>query len=181
MGSIPMVYFVCSRRNAAFFVSFSGGKMYFISDPHFFHKKIREYNNRPVDWQERIIANWNKVISPNETIVCLGDFSVCNYQQFFEVRNKLNGYIFLIRGNHDRYSRRFYYRNGIYVIPNFSIDDIIFSHRPIFEFKEKINVHGHIHDKYSVNDGKHLCISVEMTGYKPITLEKIKSICKIGE
>ena len=47
-----------------------------ISDTHFFHENIRRYCNRPENWQELIIKNWNDLVSPDETILHLGDFAL---------------------------------------------------------------------------------------------------------
>ena len=47
-----------------------------ISDTHFFHENIGRYCNRPENWQELIFKNWNELISPNETVLHLGDFAL---------------------------------------------------------------------------------------------------------
>ena len=51
--------------------------IYFISDTHFYHHRILEYTNRPFDriedMNETIIENWNKVVTPKDTVYHLGD------------------------------------------------------------------------------------------------------------
>jgi hypothetical protein len=42
-----------------------------ISDTHFFHENIGRYCNRPENWQELIIKNWNDLISPDENVLHL--------------------------------------------------------------------------------------------------------------
>lgn len=76
-----------------------------ISDTHFFHENIGRYCFRPENWQELIIMNWNNLISPDETVLHLGDFSFGKRSNFDILTEQLHGKIILIRGNHDYLSR----------------------------------------------------------------------------
>lgn len=80
--------------------------IFFTSDTHFFHKNIIKYSNRPFtsveEMNEALIKNWNKTVSPNDTIYHLGDFGFSNIQNLKEIINKLNGNKILILGNHDK-------------------------------------------------------------------------------
>jgi calcineurin-like phosphoesterase family protein len=53
-----------------------------ISDTHFLHENIGRYCSRPDNWQELITKNWNDLVSPDETILHLGDFALGNKNQF---------------------------------------------------------------------------------------------------
>lgn len=84
---------------------FTGDGLFFTSDTHFNHENILRFCNRPFktiqEHDEVLIDNWNSVVGPDDTVFHLGDFCFGNPQKVIEVRKKLNGHIFLIRGNHD--------------------------------------------------------------------------------
>ena len=48
-----------------------------------------------------LIENWNSMVSPDDLVFHLGDFSVGGAAEWTSLLNKLNGEIFLILGNHD--------------------------------------------------------------------------------
>ena len=89
-----------------------------ISDTHFFHENIGKYCNRPDNWQELIIKNWNDLISPDETVLHLGDFALGKKSNFELLTGSLNGRLFLIQGNHDRLSQSFCEAHGVTLIKN---------------------------------------------------------------
>ena len=52
---------------------------------------------------ETIITNWNSVVGKDDLIYHLGDFAFCYKRELVKaVRDRLNGKIILISGNHDR-------------------------------------------------------------------------------
>ena len=59
---------------------------YYISDLHFSHKRVIEYDNRSFssveDMNNALINNWNKVVSKNDTVYVLGDFIWCKEQEW---------------------------------------------------------------------------------------------------
>jgi len=78
--------------------------MFIISDTHFCHDNIIEYSNRPFDdisqMNETIIEHWNKIVSPQDTILHLGDVGMY-WHKLREIVARLNGHKLLVRGNHD--------------------------------------------------------------------------------
>jgi calcineurin-like phosphoesterase family protein len=54
--------------------------LYFTSDHHFWHANIIRYCNRPFatieEMNESMIMAWNEVVSPNDDVYYLGDFSL---------------------------------------------------------------------------------------------------------
>lgn len=84
---------------------------YFTSDPHFFHKGIIQYCNRPFKTVEEmnttIINNWNEIVTDSDEVYLLGDVAwTGNIKAIRTLRDKLNGAIHLIMGNHD-YQNKF--------------------------------------------------------------------------
>src|SRR5690348_12522526 len=82
--------------------------IYFSSDFHFFHSKIREYmpkrpGNTVEEMNEILIKNWNETVTKNDTVYILGDFSFGKPEPTYNIIRRLNGGTkILILGNHDR-------------------------------------------------------------------------------
>lgn len=156
-----------------------------ISDTHFFHENIGRYCNRPENWQDLIIKNWNDLVSPDETVLHLGDFALGNKGNFDLLTGILSSRLFLIQGNHDRISKSYCQTRGVTLIKNslnVEISDqmkLIFSHRPIVPLEDGwINLHGHIHNVPLLSEGSnlgpnHINMSVEVREYRPWRLGDI--------
>jgi calcineurin-like phosphoesterase family protein len=80
--------------------------IWFTSDPHFGHDKIIERCRRPFLSVEQmnnvLIERWNSRVKQKDSVYLLGDvFLQMTQAEAMEIRNKLNGNIHLILGNHD--------------------------------------------------------------------------------
>ncbi len=147
-------------------------KIFITADHHFHHKNIIEYCKRPfktVEEMDRVMMEkWNKKVRKDDLVIHLGDFALGTKERVKETREKLNGTIILIKGNHDKVIKEF-----IVVNDSLRMGDFIFSHRPIPKReipKGCINVHGHIHEKESFSG---INISVGKTDYGPVLIEDI--------
>ncbi len=89
-----------------------GRHLFFTADTHFCHTNIIRYCNRPFEsveeMNETLIANWNRVVGPDDTVYHLGDFGMGTAlgsngepQTLADIAYRLNGQIHLIIGNHD--------------------------------------------------------------------------------
>ena len=81
---------------------------YYIADCHFFHGSLNyQMDNRGfADAEEMnayMIAQWNKKVRWNDEVVILGDFSLGKAEETNRVLEQLNGFLYLIEGNHDRF------------------------------------------------------------------------------
>lgn len=78
---------------------------YFTSDLHFGHARIIELCGRPfasADEMDRaLIARWNDVVTPDDTVWVLGDYALGNRQRALSYLAELNGRKMLVIGNHD--------------------------------------------------------------------------------
>lgn len=78
---------------------------FFTSDPHYFHKNVINYCNRPWDsleaMHEGLIENWNSVVGKNDECWVLGDFCFGGLERSTSILKQLNGTKYLVEGNHD--------------------------------------------------------------------------------
>ena len=156
-----------------------------IADTHFFHENIGRYCNRPENWQELIIKNWNDLIAPDGLVLHLGDFALGKKSNFDLLISILHGRLFLMRGNHDRLSGSYYETHGVTLLKEpllVDYDDhirIAFSHHPIVPLPAGvINLHGHIHNSPPPTEGAilgphHINMSIEVWDYRPWRLRDV--------
>jgi calcineurin-like phosphoesterase family protein len=78
---------------------------FFISDAHYGHANIIDYCSRPfrtVEEMDRtMIDQWNGVVTEEDEVFFVGDFSFCGAERSIEILNELRGTKHLILGNHD--------------------------------------------------------------------------------
>lgn len=76
--------------------------VWFVADTHFNHAKIIEHALRPfsslAEMDRQLIKNWNDHVQPRDDVFHLGDVA---WREAEVYRDKLNGNIHLIRGNHE--------------------------------------------------------------------------------
>ncbi|MEK6896477.1 MAG: metallophosphoesterase [Nanoarchaeota archaeon] len=153
-------------------------KIFIVADTHFRHTNIIEYAKRPFknveEMNEEMIKRWNNKVGKDDLVIHLGDFGLGNKEEVASIRDRLNGKIILLKGNHDHKSVR---EAGFLIIKgNLEIDNIIFSHNPLSKKdipKGFINVHGHIHEKESLYGFN---ASVEKMNYEPIEIQDLKKM-----
>lgn len=165
-----------------------------ITDTHFNHKNIIEYCNRPDDYEQQIIDNWQQLVKPTDTIYHLGDVvmgSKATMREFYEnVFSRLPGKKILVRGNHDhRLNIGILEHYWEEVAPSMTLVvggySLWLQHEPLTATKlerltvegQKIDycVHGHLHntqkDRAAV-ENKNILFALEYDGYKPQPLEQ---------
>lgn len=80
--------------------------IWFTSDTHFGHRKILEYTNRPFssveEMDKALIDNWNQKVASKDEVYHLGDVGLTSPGTLRKILDKLNGKIYLVRGNHDK-------------------------------------------------------------------------------
>jgi calcineurin-like phosphoesterase family protein len=160
-------------------------KVFMISDHHFGHKNIIDFEARPFHDVEQMnremIERWNSVVNKKDKVFHLGDFSFLNLEKTKDILSKLNGYKTLIMGNHDRgRSRAWWLEAGFNEVNEHPIiygGFFFLSHEPMYMNKHMpyVNIHGHIHGlKYEGN--QFVNVSVEQWDYKPVQFEAIKQM-----
>jgi len=152
-----------------------------ISDTHFGHYNMVKLCHRPLNFNERIIDKWKKLVRPEEDVLHLGDLAIffgSLHNMWAEMAADLPGNKYLIKGNHDKEKS---YR-GFTVIPEqlVNIDGVwyYFTHDPKpHEDWWDINIHGHMHGnknhEYEYPLDRHIDVGVDVFGFRPVRLEEI--------
>lgn len=159
--------------------------IYLISDPHFGHKNIIQYESRPFkdlyDMDSTLIKNWNSTVSKKDVVYCLGDFSFYNKEKTSEIVSRLSGTKHLVMGNHDEsHSVKWWKDVGFDFVYDCSIcikEYIWLSHKPMYMNVNMpyFNIHGDIHSMCMEDREHYLNVSVEQINYTPISLDSIVS------
>ena len=81
-------------------------KNWFSSDPHWGHKNIIRYCNRPFEnvqiMNETLIMNFNARVRPEDNLYFTGDLFFCDKSKAAKILARLNGKKYLVLGNHDK-------------------------------------------------------------------------------
>jgi calcineurin-like phosphoesterase family protein len=162
------------------------GKTYFIGDLHLDHANIIKYCSRPFASAEEmnkvLVDNWNSTVQKTDFVYFLGDISYGkgsrNADYWF---GELNGTKRFIRGNHDKKMNVPYVNHDFFKLGE---TQFLLIHDPEkLQFKwDSWIIHGHYHtnemEKYPFINGekKTINVSVELTDYKPVSLEFLVSL-----
>jgi calcineurin-like phosphoesterase family protein len=184
--------------------------LFFYADSHFGHGNIIKHTNRPfvsiADMNETLIKNWNEIVPVNGNIYILGDFIWGGPEYIRRVASRLNGFKFLIRGNHDsgvdRATDVFQWIKDLYELKvqdpevRGKIQKIVLCHYCMRVWPSSHHgawhLCGHSHGgleearRDNIKGGLVLDVGVDVCDYKPISYEEVKQIMqwkekKIGE
>lgn len=174
-------------------------RVWFTSDSHYHHQAILQYCQRPFsnieEMDEALINNWNATVGPDDTVYHLGDFVFGGAQLIRKYRERLNGKIHLILGNHDlrniKDSVRDCFEEIIFQknikMEGDKIYDVVMNHYPFLSFpglyhSDHIQLFGHVHSRPNNTgldaDRLHLLknqydVGVDNNFYKPVSFKEI--------
>jgi calcineurin-like phosphoesterase family protein len=164
--------------------------VFFTSDLHFGHANVIKYCNRPFatasEMNEALIANWNSVVGPNDTIYILGDVFFCQPSEAVEILSRLNGKKHLVYGNHDKQikSNRQVQQFFEVIHPDLyekKIDEhfVTMCHYPMMSWNKSFHgsfqLHGHIHGKTPfTGQMRRYDVGVDANNYTPVKWETIR-------
>lgn len=166
-------------------------KKFYTSDHHFYHHNIIKYCKRPFnnvqEMNERMIQDWNNVVTPEDEVYYLGDFAFCRPDQAVEILDRLNGKKHITFGNHDRQLKsntKFLQKFSWYTKDPMKITDGKYSltlwHYRLPDFLQTrggnfhLHLHGHEHGGGRRDmDGNIFDVGVDVFPFKPVTLEEI--------
>ncbi len=147
-------------------------RIFFVSDTHFGHQKEFLYSPRGFVSSEQhdqsIIERWNSIVNEDDIVYHLGDLVLGDNNHGIECVKQLNGYIKIIRGNHDTDKRIELYKTlenveylGWAEVIKYKKYNFYLSHHPTMTANydnEKppkahlINLFGHTHQKTKFYD-----------------------------
>lgn len=167
-------------------------KTFATSDLHFGHVRILEFEpiSRPFqsleEMAEKLIKNWNSVVSPEDTVYMLGDICMGDISNVDRYVPRLNGYKFLIRGNHDTDNKIAQLSKYVEDIQDMSIvqykgTKFTLCHYPMREWllKERggIHLYGHVHSSEHrrglLNEPNSFHIGVDTNNLTPVNFDDI--------
>jgi calcineurin-like phosphoesterase family protein len=156
-------------------------RVYVVADTHFGHRKVIQFEaeRRPFatieDHDRDLVARWNAVVCPKDTVWHLGDVFFGG-RDAHGILGELNGIKRLVLGNHDVYPLEVYRRYFSKIFGVAELHGCILTHVPVhpcqLESRYKTNVHGHLHSK-KLEDPRYVCVSVEQTGLAPVLLDEV--------
>lgn len=162
----------------------------FTSDLHFGHENIVEFRNEvhgtnfrdATDMNEWLVASWNSMVRPRDTVWVLGDVVWGN--ENLKWLKELNGSKKLILGNHDL-ERGHYYLKGYmkYFDEIYGVKKkygFVMTHVPVhpneLQYRSwRNNVHGHIHHKDKMLESpQYINVNVDVRDGFPVTLDRLR-------
>ena len=161
-------------------------KRFIIADLHFGHENIIKYESRPFanaeEMNNRLIELWNSVVSEEDLIYVLGDFTLSRRINIIKnLVSSLHGRKILIMGNHDTRKPKDYIECGFEVAtrkPMMVEPGVILMHEPFEDASliapNYVYFFGHVHANKTLMDEylNCMCVSVERIDYRPIDLDE---------
>lgn len=155
---------------------------YWTADPHYWHKNIIKYCNRPYanreEMNEDLKKKHNEVVGVDDEIVFVGDIGFCSKIKMREILGDLNGIKTLVRGNHDEFTAKEYLEIGFtQVVPIMSVyfegvGPVGVAHDPsncIMDMSMPW-LNGHLHQSYK-QFGNSINVGVDVWDFYPVSEE----------
>ena len=176
--------------------------IYFTSDQHYRHRNLllleckRKF--KCIESHDAyLVYQHNQIVSPEDTVFHLGDFSFGNKQTWTEIFQELSGKHILMKGNHDRsHTNTWLKKVGfkdiisepriLHLVRETGIERCIITHSP--EWVKPIPgehilcLCGHIHSKWftttifsddETGSIKFLNVGVDIWNFKPLSIDNI--------
>jgi len=166
---------------------------YFISDTHFGHDKFFIYEKRGFksiqEHDEMFIENFNKLVTANDVVYFLGDFTWKNPLDYFNRLNCKNWH--LIKGNHDKglhnalrsTNKILSYTEGYKEI-KINEQYITLSHFPLLcwegSHRNAWQLYGHLHGREIPIEGKLKEVDLCADHFRPYSYDEIVEIMNIS-
>ncbi len=158
-------------------------RIWFVADPHFFmgEEYLRVFE-RPFESVEamhrQMLEEWNRCVGEDDLVFVLGDVFMTRDATRFSMLREFHGRKVLVMGNHDENPMEDYLNAFDFVAPSpIYLDFMLLSHEPLFNNGNVpfFNIYGHVHNDVNYRDctESSCCVSVERTGYRPISLADI--------
>lgn len=171
--------------------------IFFSSDHHFGHKNVIKYSARPFssveEMDETMILRWNEKVSDDDHVYHLGDVGLSSSGKLRNILDRLNGKIYLIKGNHEKSAEACHARfEWIKDYHELYIEDdgfekgrqmIVLFHYALREWNAShwgsYHLYGHSHGTLPDHtDSLSFDIGVDCHDFYPLSYEEVKGIMK---
>lgn len=176
-----------------------GSNIWFTSDHHFNDDRIRQFCSRPfgtvAEMDQVMIDNWNRAVGKDDIVFHLGDFCLGGSAIWAQVRERLNGHIYLCMGNHDLKNMRPGFARLFEAVTmqyHLIIEEqqLYLNHNPFLcyggSYSDVWQLFGHVHSR-SNNTGKdrprldmifptQYDVGVDNNGFAPVSFYQVKDI-----
>ncbi|WAJ27665.1 metallophosphoesterase family protein [Antarcticirhabdus aurantiaca] len=157
--------------------------VFFTADTHFDDPRILRIDKRPFaslpEHDAGLIANWNAVVSPADTVFHLGDFARGTPAAKAAILDRLAGEKHLISGNNDdEATLALSGWRSVSAYREIDLDGrrLILCHYAFRTWnamgKGSLDLHGHSHGKLTPQPRQY-DVGVDAQGFKPVTLAEI--------
>lgn len=154
--------------------------IYFISDTHFNHRRILEFErgdkfNTLEEHDNFIMSLIEKTVKSGDILYHLGDFMFGEPEEIIKRWKSLPCKTIAIKGNHDKIEKLKEIFDEVSEVPIYLAKNIIISHEPEPVGYYLLNVHGHLHNSY-LDSPNHFCVNIANLDYKLITFKELEKI-----
>lgn len=153
------------------------GQIWFTADQHFGHKNIIGYCGRPFntleEMEEEIIFRHNKVVSHEDTVIHIGDFSFYKKRGTKNLISRLKGKKVFLKGDHDKK-----WLDGNPELKEFKIDNywVTCFHWPMLSwpksFHGSIHLFAHCHGRND-HPGRAIDVGADTNNFYPYSFEQV--------
>lgn len=163
--------------------------VWFTADTHFGHQSLIHFAKRPftsvIEMDAALVHGWNAVVAPGDTVWHLGDFTYQAGTSLRHYREKLNGRIHLVAGNHDSGPLKQHADLFASVSELKEIDvegkRLVLCHYPLREWpgawRGAWHLHGHVHGRFDGEpNGRSLDVGVDSHDFRPIGMPRIREL-----
>lgn len=161
-------------------------KIFFTADTHFGHRRLIA-NTRPFDSVEQhdseLVARWNNRVSKGDRVYHLGDVGICHQTLLRPILDRLNGRIFLIRGNHEANAEHKICADRFEWIKDTHMLKLPGDHRVwLSHYAHRVwpsshhgswHLHGHSHGSLSDIGGMSFDVGVDCWNFEPVSFEDV--------
>jgi calcineurin-like phosphoesterase family protein len=171
---------------------------------HYYHKNIIRFvqgsppkqlyeglGDRPFEnvphMNEDLIRRWNEVVTPEDLVYHLGDFSFGDPKESTDVAKRLNGQKHLVWGNHDKRLRKSkeFMDQWVWCRDMAEIEvwdkKVVLCHFPMLSWNKShhgaYHLHGHCHGTLPADpNALRVDVGVDSWDYRPVPFEEIAKV-----
>lgn len=156
--------------------------VFFTSDTHFGDHRVLNLYPRPfasvAEMDEALVANWNSVVGPADTVWHLGDFAR-SAKAAAAILPRLNGQKHLVVGNNDPAPDTIHGWASVQPYAEIAVGEtrLVLCHYPFRSWNGQhrgaLNLHGHSHGRLKPLP-RQFDVGVDVRDYRPVSLDLLR-------